>query len=105
MIFKETRANTGYEILYNSHYVAIPMVIKANMLAGTPVDATGAAANTASAIGVLLHDVDVEVNPNGTVVVHGFINRANAQRHSGVTVSAAAEGAMTAIKFIPMGQA
>lgn len=105
MIFKETPASTGYEILYNSHYVAIPMTIKASMKAGTPVDATGASANTASAVGVLLHDVDVERNPNGTVVIHGFINRVNAQRHSEVTVSTEAENAMTAIKFIPLGQA
>lgn len=66
-------ANTK-EILYNDHYVAIPYdcsAIEATdgiIKAGTMIPA-----NDATAIGVLLWDVDKNANPNGTVVIHGFI--------------------------------
>lgn len=77
MKFKETTIVNTKEILYNDHYVAIPYdcskitpdsdgVVKA----GTIIPA-----NDATAIGVLLSDVVVADNPNGTVVIHGFINK------------------------------
>lgn len=65
------------EILANDHYVAIPydctnLTPNAEGIvpAGTIVPA-----NDATAIGVLLWDVEVAANPNGTVVVHGFIEK------------------------------
>lgn len=65
------------EILHNDHYVAMPYdcsAIQANdegiIPAGTIVPA-----NDATAIGVLLTDVAKEDNPNGTVVIHGFIKK------------------------------
>ena len=65
------------EILYNDHYVAIPYdcsEIAANedgiVPAGTIIPA-----NDASAIGVLLSDVKKDENPNGTIVIHGFIKK------------------------------
>lgn len=66
------------EILYNDHYVAIPFdcsAIEANsdgiIPAGTIVPK-----NDATAKGVLLHNVVKADNPNGTIVIHGFIKKA-----------------------------
>lgn len=78
------------EILHNDHYVAIPYdcsAIAANdkgiIPAGTIVPK-----NDETAIGVLLTDVVKEDNPNGTVVVHGFIKKSKlpAQPASGVSI-------------------
>ena len=77
MKFKTTTVSGTKEILYNDHYV------------GKTYDCTGIAANEdgyipagtivpandATAIGVLLHDVKVGENPNGTIVIHGFIRK------------------------------
>lgn len=75
MRFESTNITSTKEILFNDHYVAIPYdcsAIAANsdgiIKAGTMIPA-----NDATAIGVLLWDVDVNANPNGTVVIHGFI--------------------------------
>ena len=66
------------EILYNSEYVAKPYdcsALEADengvIKAGTIVPA-----NDATAIGVLLSDVIKDENPNGTIVIHGFIKKA-----------------------------
>ena len=78
------------EILHNDHYVAIPYdcsAIAANdngiIPAGTIVPK-----NDATAIGVLLSDVVKADNPNGTVVIHGFIKKSKlpTQPASGVSI-------------------
>lgn len=79
MIFEENNVLTGSEILYNAKYVAIPydctnltsLATNGVIPAGTVIPANGA-----TAFGILLHDVTLADNPNGTVVVDGFI-RAN----------------------------
>lgn len=65
------------EILANDHYVAIPYDCtsltpneEGIVPAGTIIPA-----NDATAIGVLLWDVKVADNPNGTMVIHGFIEK------------------------------
>lgn len=76
MIFEENNVITGKEILYNAHYVAAPydcttlssLATNGVIPAGTVIPANGA-----TAFGVLLHDVTLADNPNGTVVVDGFI--------------------------------
>lgn len=77
MKFKNYSVSGTKEILYNDHYVAQPYdcsAIVANeegiIPAGTIVPA-----NDATAIGVLLHDVKKDDNPNGTIVIHGFIRK------------------------------
>ena len=84
----------GVNILANDHYVAIPYdctnvaaedgIVKAGTVVPT---------NDASAIGVLLNDVVVAENPNGAVVVHGFIDGAKLP-------VAVAEAAKTAMKQV-----
>ena len=78
MKYTNTTVTRPGEILYNDHYVAIPYdcsAIAANedgiVPAGTIIPA-----NDASAIGVLLSDVNKAENPNGTIVIHGFIKAA-----------------------------
>lgn len=96
------------EILYNDHYVGRPITVDLTgvtggvMKAGTPLAADGGAAVTtesaSDAVGILLYDVDAN-NPNGTIVIHGFIDTAKAQAHSGVTVDAATKAALPMILF------
>ena len=92
------------EILYNAEYVGDAITLDTAAFtegvckAGTPIDAYGAIANTASARGVLLRDV-YEERPQGTIVIGGFINTARAQAHSGVEIAEAAKAAMKNVVF------
>lgn len=72
MKFKTTNIGQPNTILANDHYVAVNYdcseltaddegVVKA----GTIIDG----------VGILLNDVYVDENPNGAVVIHGFIER------------------------------
>lgn len=65
------------EILHNDHYVAIPYDCSAISANGEGVIPAGTIipANDATAIGVLLNDVIKAENPNGTIVIHGFIKK------------------------------
>ena len=77
MKFTSKAVTRTAEILYNDHYVGIPYdcsAIEANadgiIPAGTIIPA-----NDATAKGVLLSDVVKADNPNGTIVIHGFIKK------------------------------
>lgn len=66
----------GVNILANDHYVAIPYdCSNLSSLAtdGVIKEGTIIPANDATAIGVLLNPVVLAENPNGTIVIHGFI--------------------------------
>lgn len=94
MKFTSKTVTQPKEILANDHYVAIEYncaelaatdgVIKA----GTVVPA-----NDGTAIGVLLYDVYPENNPNGAIVVHGFIKKSKMP-------TAPAEAAIAALKGV-----
>lgn len=78
MKFTKTAVGRTAEILYNDHYVAIPFdcsAVAANSEGVIPAG-TMIPANDATAKGVLLHDVVKAENPNGTIVIHGFIKKA-----------------------------
>lgn len=67
------------EILANDHYVALEYDCSAlSSLATNDVIKAGTIipSNDANAIGVLLYDVNLAENPNGAIVVHGFVNAA-----------------------------
>lgn len=66
--------------------------------AGTPIGATGVADNTATVVGILLHDV-IEDRPQGTVLKKAYINTAIAEKHSGVTYDAAVKTALPMVVF------
>lgn len=76
MKFTSKSVVQGVTILANDHYVAIPYdCSKLTALAtdGVIKEGTIIPANDATAIGVLLNPVVLDENPNGTVVIHGFI--------------------------------
>lgn len=78
MKFSTTAVTRPAEILYNDHYVAIPYDCTAltSLATGGIIKAgTMIPANDASAKGVLLSDVNLAENPNGTIVIHGFIRK------------------------------
>lgn len=78
MRFENTTITNTKEILYNDHFVAMPYdcsALSANAEGIIPAG-TIVPANDASAIGVLLWDVKPERNPNGTIVIHGFVKKA-----------------------------
>lgn len=64
MKFATTAVARGIEILANNHWAGVPHKFEADAKAGDIVEGKG----------VCLYDVDADANPNGTVVVHGFIN-------------------------------
>lgn len=78
MKFTEKKFVQGVNILANDHYVAIPYdcsALAALATDGVIKEGTIIPANDATAIGVLLNPVVLAENPNGTVVIHGFIEK------------------------------
>lgn len=77
MKFTNTTVTRPVEILANDHYVAIPY--DCSKLSadsdGIVKGGTIVPKNDASAIGVLLYDVNIKENPNGAIVIHGFIKK------------------------------
>lgn len=95
------------EILWNSEYVGSALTLDETAFnesgvckAGTPIDYAGKIANDENALGVLLYDVYAN-RPQGTIVVGGYINGKEAEKHSGVTVTPAARAAMKNVLFMP----
>lgn len=77
MKYSRSTAGARVNILLNDHYAAIPY--NCSSLAELAVDGVIAAgtivpSNDGSAVGVLLNDVALDENPNGAIVVHGFID-------------------------------
>ena len=97
MKFTEKSVPQGKNILANDHYVAIPYnCASLTTLATNGVIPAGTLipANDATAVGVLLNDVVLAENPNGTIVIHGFINK------SKLPASPASTVAIPQIKFL-----
>lgn len=94
MKFTEKTVTQGVEILANDHYVAIGYDCSALEATNGIIKAgTVVPKNDATAKGVLLYDVNKDENPNGAIVVHGFIK-------SGKMPTAPAEAAISALKGI-----
>lgn len=89
----------GKLILANDHYVAIPYdctSLTALAKDGVIAEGTVIPANDATAKGVLLNPVVLAENPNGTIVVHGFIKTGKLP----AAVASAAKTALTQIVFV-----
>lgn len=96
MKFSYKTVPQGKMILANDHYVAIPYdCTSLTSLAtdGVIPEGTVIPANGATAVGVLLTPVVLAENPNGTIVIHGFIDKAKMPAQP-------AEAAITALKQI-----
>lgn len=90
------------EILANDHYVGVPVKVALTpgqtMKAGTPLTMDGTIATGADVAGILLYSRD-ERNPNGTIVVHGFIETKRAYDLSGITITEAMKTALPMVRF------
>ena len=77
MKYTNTAVAQSKEILANDHYVAIPYDCSKLTPGGDGIVPAGTIVpkNDATAVGVLLYDVTPAENPNGAIVVHGFIKK------------------------------
>lgn len=76
MKFTKQSTSTGTVFLANDHYTAKPYDCTSltSLATGGIIPAgTLIPANDATAEGVLLSDVHLSRNPNGTIVTHGFV--------------------------------
>ena len=110
MQYEQTEYVGDVQILKRKPFEAIPMTLdfssvetklangKKVVKAGTPIGATGTVDNTATVVGILLHDV-TEDRPHGTLLKKAYINTEVAKAHSGVTIEAAVKTALPMIVF------
>ena len=110
MLFEQTAYTGDVQILKRKPFEGIAMTLdfsevsdttdsgKKVVKAGTPIGATGTVDNTATVVGILLHDV-VEERPQGTLLKKAYINTAVAEEHSGVTYDAAVKTALPMVVF------
>ena len=110
MQYEQTEYVGDVQILKRKPFEAIPMTLdftsvvtklangKKVVKAGTPIGATGVKDNTATVVGILLHDV-TEDRPQGTLLKKAYIDTAVAQAHSGVEIVAAVKTALPMIVF------
>ena len=110
MQYEQTEYVGDVQILKRKPFEAIPMTLdfssvgtklangKKVVKAGTPIGSTGVADNTATVVGILLHDV-TEDRPQGTLLKKAYIDTAVAQAHSGVEIAAAVKTALPMIVF------
>lgn len=97
MQFEKKSVSVRKEILMNDHYVAVPYdCSKLTATNGVVPAGTIVPANDATATGILLHDVVLSENPNGTAVIHGFIRAAKLPTEP----TAAAKTALKQITFM-----
>lgn len=66
--------------------------------AGTPLAADGTVANSASCVGLLLHDVKKD-NPNGALLKKAYVDKAKIKESFGADIAAAAITALPMIVF------
>jgi hypothetical protein len=110
MLFEQTQYTGDVQILKRKPFEGIPMTLdfsavtdttdsgKKVVKAGTPIGATGVKDNTATVVGILLHDV-VEERPQGTLLKKAYINTAVAEAHSGVAIAEAVKTALPMVVF------
>lgn len=110
MQYEQTEHLGDVQILKRKPFEGIPMTLdftsvssklpngKKVVKAGTPIGATGVVDNTATVVGILLHDVS-EDRPQGTLLKKAYINTALAEKHCGVTYDAAVKTALPMVVF------
>lgn len=110
MLFEQTEYAGDVQILKRKPFEGIAITLdfssvsdttnsgKKIVKAGTPIGASGVADNTATVVGILLHDV-VEDRPQGTVLKKAYINTAVAEKHAGITYADAVKTALPMVVF------
>ena len=106
---------SGITVLSNEHFVSIPYKVDFTAItdvadnglkvikAGTAMAANGVKAavseGKSNAIGILMHDV-YESNPNTALIIHGFIDKAKAEKNTGVTYENETMAALPMIQLL-----
>ena len=109
MQFEQTTHENGVKILKRVPFEGIPKTLdfssvstlengKKVVKAGTPIGEAGVVDNTATVVGILLHDVS-EDRPQGTLLKKAYINTAVAEAHSGVTYDESVKTALPMVVF------
>ena len=109
MIYEATAISGDVEILKRPPFEGIAITLDFSgvsagndgrkvVKAGSPISAAGVVANGATAIGILLHDVDSD-RPQGTILKKAYLNTAVAQAHCGLTYNAAVKTALPMVVF------
>lgn len=110
MQFETETITSNVEIIKREPFEAIPATLDFTdvttkndsgvkiVKAGTPIGATGVVDNTATVVGILLHDV-LETRPQGQLLKKAYINKSVAKTHSGVTYADAMMSALPMIVF------
>ncbi len=109
MQFERTDYTGDVQILKRKPFEAIAMELdftavdemingKKVVKAGTPIGTNGTVDNTATVVGILLHDV-TEDDPNGALLKKAYINAAVAQAHSGIEYAAEVKTALPMVVF------
>lgn len=110
MQYEQTEYLGDVQILKRKPFEGIPMTLdftsvseklsngKKVVKAGTPIGTAGVVDNTATVVGILLHDVS-EDRPQGTLLKKAYINTALAEKHCGVTYEDAVKTALPMVVF------
>lgn len=110
MQFEQEVHGADVQILKRAPFEGVPMTLdfsevsttwesgKKVVKAGTPIGANGKSDNTATVVGILLHDVTAD-RPQGTLLKKAYINTAVAQKHCGMTYDATVKTALPMIVF------
>jgi hypothetical protein len=88
--FTKTSYTGTVEILASDNYTALPITLTGSgtIKKGTPITPAGAAGTaTTGTAGVLLNDVVIADNPNGSVIVKGVIDNAKAKAYTGIDLT------------------
>lgn len=110
MQFEQEVHGADVQILKRAPFEGVPMTLdfsevsttldsgKKVVKAGTPIGANGKSDNTATVVGILLHDVTAD-RPQGMLLKKAYINTAVAQNHCGMTYDATVKTALPMIVF------
>ena len=91
MKFTKTSVGGTIEILAADDFVTIPICVTeaAAVPAGMPMTTAGtkvATTSYATAVGMLLYDVDPTENPNGALLVQGVVDKKKVESHASITL-------------------
>ena len=91
MKFSKTSVGGTVEILAADQFTAIPICITESTAvpAGMPMTAAGkkvVATSYATAVGMLLYDVDPTENPNGALLDQGVVDKKKVESHASITL-------------------
>ena len=89
MKFTKNSVGGTIEILAADDFVAIPICVTEAVPAGMPMTTAGkkvATTSYATAVGMLLYDVDPTENPNGALLVQGVVDKKKVEDHASITL-------------------